>query len=132
VVATDEEIAAVASIALLHSSRSPTDHPWAGLPLRDLIERTDYRRIRAGLSESALQRWLAPRWRIQNQWLDWCDDKRTSSGFYVGQERRAPNRWVIGSIGSEEQTVHRTKSEAIAAYILRELDYWSTRPNART
>ena len=120
--ATEEEVESIARIAELHSQRAPSDHPWAGHSLTDLLELTEYRRVRVDLTEAQLEQWLAARPRAVERWLDWSEDKRTSGGCYV--QRSPAGGWQIGSMSSDQQTQYEAATTAVAAYILCELDYW--------
>jgi hypothetical protein len=125
--ATEEEIEAIARIAELHRPRGSSDHPWAGRSLADLLELTEYRRIRKELTEGQLERWLAARPQIVKRWVWWSEDKRTTCGFYL---ERLPRRgWHIVSLSSGPGAEYRTAKAAVAAYILRELDCWAGQPD---
>jgi hypothetical protein len=121
--ATDQQIEAIVLIAELHSPRELSDHPWAGRSLSDLVELTEYRKVRVSLTEPELEQWLASRPRAVERWLDWSEDKRTSDGFYV--QPSPAGGWQIGTVSSNETTRYNAASTAVAAYILRELDYWA-------
>lgn len=138
---TDEQIATVASIAYWNSIRSPdSGHPFANRSLRKLIDLSNYRGLRPHLSELVIQDWLGPRSQIQDQWIEWCADKRTSGGFYIvpasdrslGSTASPDSQWIIGSLDSDECSGYPEKSQAVAAYILRELDFWASRPWRRS
>jgi hypothetical protein len=126
---SSDDIEAIARIAELNSS-SASDHPWAGRSLTDLLTLTDYRRLRPGLAEQQLADWLDARPDIASRWVGWSEDKRTSGGFYL--RRLDDDRWQIGSLSSPSTTEYTAKSAAVAAYILRELDYWATPADERS
>jgi hypothetical protein len=123
-----EEIEAVARIAEFHSP-AESGHPWAGRSLADLLTLTEYRRLRPALTEQQLADWLAARPDVAARWMRWSEDKRTSGGFYI--RRLDDGRLQIGSLSATSTTEYRDEPAAVAAYILRELDYWATPADER-
>jgi hypothetical protein len=124
---SNDEIEKVARIAELNSL-DDSDHPWAGRSLADLLTLTDCRGIRAELREPQLAEWLGSRPRVSQRWVSWSEDKRTSSGYYIV---RSTEGWRIGSLASEATWEYAKESDEVAAYILRELDYWAAPPDKR-
>jgi hypothetical protein len=117
----EDEIEKVARIAELNS-RDESGHPWAGRSLADLLSLTEYPRIRRELHEPLLAEWLRTRPGVSRRWVHWSEDKRTSSGYYVVQMNEG---WRIGSLSSDVTWEYTNESDAVAAYILRELDHWA-------
>jgi len=92
----------------------------AGLSLKDALSRTRYRELRPQFGESDLLVHLKEHRALIEEWLLYSEDKRTDGGWYLLQD---------GSIGQ----VHRPGEElrfpslehAVAAYVVRELDFWA-------
>ena len=106
-------------LAILEIGRETTSR-GAGLSLREALSRTRYRELRSSFKEPDLLAVLEERPALMEEWLCYSEDKRTSGGWYVlrngviGQVGRPPSRVGFSSI-----------AEAVAAYVVRELDFWA-------
>ena len=91
-----------------------------GLSLRDALARADYGEVRKDLNVQELMDVIARQPHLIDEWNLYSADKRTTGGWYLNATRRE-----IGQIepkGSVEQ--FSTPEEAVAEYVLRELDFW--------
>jgi hypothetical protein len=92
----------------------------AGLSLRDALSQARFREIRPSRDESLLLAYLKDDPSPVEEWLLYSEDKRTDGGWYllrdgtVGQVRRPG-----------EEIRFPTVEQAVAAYVLRELDFWA-------
>lgn len=69
---------------------------------------------------------LADHLTMIEQWLMYSEDKRTGGGWYFMQ---AGNEWETGRVGPTglvDKTKYLSAVEACAAYVLMELDFWSS------
>jgi hypothetical protein len=113
-VEVEKELHAILRIGHETSSRG------TGLSLRDALSQARYREIRPMLDESLLVQPLRNDPTLIEEWLLYSEDKRTDGGWYllrdgtIGQVRRPG-----------EETRFPSLEQAIAAYVLRELDFWA-------
>jgi hypothetical protein len=93
-----------------------------GLSVRDALARAHYSDVRPQLSAQAFAELIRQRPRLVQEWDLYSADKRTTGGWYLNLARLE-----IGQFGRAE-SVRRFGSaeEAVAEYVLRELDFWST------
>ena len=93
----------------------------AGISLADALERTRYTEIRSSLSVDDLIHAIQRDPALIDQWIGYCEDKRTSGGWYL-----VPETFEIGQL-NRPSTVKGFDSleEAVANYVLHELDYWA-------
>ena len=93
----------------------------AGISMADALERTRYTEIRSSLSVDDLIRAIEREPALIDQWIGYCEDKRTSGGWYL-----VPETFEIGQL-NRPSTVKGFDSleEAVANYVLHELDYWA-------
>lgn len=75
-----------------------------GLSLHDAIQRSGYRELRKQFSALDLVPLIQAQPELITQWAMYSEDKRTSGGFAISE----------------------TSPEAIADYIVRELDFWAS------
>ncbi len=91
-----------------------------GLALTDAIARTDYAAYRSSFGAQDLQAVLAAHPGLIEEWLAYSDDKRTDAGWYVLRD---------GEIGQlqhpRSQRSFASIQEAVAQFIVRELDFWA-------
>ncbi len=91
-----------------------------GLALRDAIARTDYAAYRSSFGVPQVQALLAAHPALLEEWLTYSEDKRTEAGWYVLRD---------GEIGQLQnptaQRSYASTEEAVAQFIVRELDYWA-------
>jgi hypothetical protein len=96
-----------------------TSMQGVGISLREALHRTRYRDLRAGLQEADLLCLLRTHPALGKDWIEYSEDKRTSGGWYILRN---------GEIGQVDQATARVRfasiEEAVAAYVLRELDFW--------
>ena len=92
----------------------------AGLSLRDALSRIRYGERRAGFDEATLLRLVRAHPAFVEDWLAYSEDKRTSAGWYVLKNAQ------IGRVNvPESQIQFASIEEAIASYVIRELDFWA-------
>lgn len=86
--------------------------------MEQALERASYQVHRAAVSVSDLLEVLRLEPGLVEQWLCYSEDKRTTGGWYVKRN---------GEIGRvlmpESRVVFDTTPEAVAEYVLRELDH---------
>jgi hypothetical protein len=91
-----------------------------GLALRDAIARSDYGTYRSSFDAQDLQAVLTAHPALIEEWLAYSEDKRTDAGWYVLRD---------GEIGQLQnptsQRSYATIEEAVAQFIVRELDFWA-------
>ena len=91
----------------------------AGLSIRDALSRARYGELRPQFGESDLLRHLKDRPEIITDWLLYSEDKRTSGGWYLLRDG------TVGQVGQSEGEIRfPSLDEAVAAYVVRELDFW--------
>jgi hypothetical protein len=106
-------------LAILEIGRETTGRD-AGLSLHEALSHTRYREVRPLLNESNLLAVLKDRPALVEDWLAYSEDKRTSGGWYVLRSG------VIGQVGRPLSTITFSSiAEAVAAYVVRELDFWA-------
>lgn len=94
----------------------------AGLPLHEAIRRSGYEALRGGLNTADLVPLLKAHPDFVEQWLMYSEDKRTSGGFWV-----TGNPIEVGSLTATEPPLHfPSVEEAVAAFVVKEIDYWQT------
>ena len=92
-----------------------------GISLREAIQRTDYRRVRNSFDAVDLVPLVQDAPTLVKQWLMYSDDKRTDGGWWISDSPPS-----IGRVFKPELTeTFKSLDEAVAAYVVRELDYWS-------
>ena len=97
-----------------------------GLSLRDALSRVNYSAVRSQLEPGAILEVLRRNAALVDQWVMYSEDKRTSGGWYILAESRE-----IGRIGVPDSIVRFARlDEVVAAYVVRELDYWAGLPGA--
>jgi len=115
---TDAELQAVLRIGHDTSIRSAN-----GVSMEDALNRTRYRELRGELSHEKLVAALNARPQAVHDWVMYSHDKRTSGGWALEPDSCRIHR-----------PEHRNSSysfatlpDAVAAYVLHELDFWSGR-----
>ena len=92
----------------------------SGISLRDALARTRYAAYRTSFTVDDLRSLLAARQGLIEEWLAYSEDKRTRGGWYVLRDG------VIGQIDDpSSKHSYATMEEAIAQYVVRELDFWA-------
>lgn len=93
----------------------------AGLSLRDALSLTRYRELRPQFVESDLLEHLREHPELIEEGLLYSADKRTSGGWYLLEDG------TIGQVDRPgEESPFPSIEQAVAAYVVRELDFWAT------
>jgi hypothetical protein len=118
---SNDQIAEICRFAQDSSSRG------AGLSIRDLIQRCQYRDLRDHLTEEQLRQHVAAHPELIDQWSMYSGDKRTSGGWYFLREG---GDWVVGRLDGatkrSDENRYAFPEVACAAYIIKELDFWAS------
>jgi hypothetical protein len=92
----------------------------AGLPLLEALKRSGYRDHRPRFGAHEVRAALSAHPALIDEWLAYSEDKRTEAGWYVLRD---------GEIGQvlkpSAQRSYPTIEEAVAQFIVHELDYWA-------
>lgn len=89
-----------------------------GLSIADALGRVDYAAVRSQLRISEIAEVLRANPQIVEDWVLYCEDKRTDGGWYLDSENLE-----IGELGIPSSLrTFQTLEEAVAGYILAELD----------
>jgi hypothetical protein len=92
-----------------------------GLSLRDALTRTRYRELRQEFQESDLLRHLQADASLVDEWLAYSEDKRTEGGWFLLRTA------LVGQIRRPAESIQFSSLEnAVAAYVIRELDFWAS------
>jgi hypothetical protein len=91
-----------------------------GLSLRDALARVRYGELRMSFDQEDLLRLIRTDPNLVLQWIQYSEDKRTDGGWYIIEETREIAR------PRQPETKRRFSSieEAVAEYVVRELDFW--------
>ncbi len=93
-----------------------------GISLSNALSRVDYAAIRSQLRIRDIVEELRANPKLVEDWVLYCEDKRTSGGWYLNSEKLE-----IGELrNSASSRTFQTLEEAVAAYILAELDFWAS------
>jgi len=90
-----------------------------GVSVRDALRRTGYVGYRPTFKASDLLSLIAADPSLVEDWLAYSADKRTSGGWYVQRSGEIGRVSIPGS-----RMAHSSIQEAVAEFIVRELDYW--------
>jgi len=94
-----------------------------GEALRPALGRTGYATHRPNFTASEVRALLAAHPQLLEDWLAYSEDKRTEGGWYVLRD---------GEIGQvlkpASQRSYASIEEAVAQFIVRELDHWAGLP----
>jgi hypothetical protein len=92
----------------------------AGVALREALRRSGYKDHRPHFSAQDVRAVLAAHPALLDEWLAYSENKRTEAGWYVLRD---------GEIGQvlrpSSQRSYPTIEEAVAQFIVRELDHWA-------
>jgi hypothetical protein len=81
---------------------------------------TKYRDLRSAFGPKKLIPLIGGDLSLVEQWLAYSEDKRTNGGWYVTR------RGEIGRVGMPETQIRYSSIvEAIAEYVVLELDFWA-------
>jgi hypothetical protein len=93
----------------------------AGLSLRDALGRSNYKQLRASFNAEDLRPLIRKNRELIQEWIDYSADKRTDGGWYLTEQGE------IGQAGTSGSLIHfSTLDEAVAYYVVRELDFWAS------
>ena len=91
-----------------------------GISLREALSRTKYKERRSGFGAGDLRPVLAAHRELTEEWCAYSEDKRTSGGWFLLRSA------VIGRVGDpDSQTRFDSMEEAVAEYVVQELDFWT-------
>ncbi|MBI1191443.1 MAG: hypothetical protein GC200_12280 [Tepidisphaera sp.] len=92
-----------------------------GLTLRDALSQADYANLRPLFTHSDLIPLIDAHPDLAMQWLMYSEDKRTDGGFALTEQGAVGRRL---SRGNWEWTIFSSQAEAVANYVILELDFW--------
>ena len=91
-----------------------------GISLHQALSEANYTAVRGQLAASDLGPLIRARPKFIKQWLMYSADKRTNGGWYV------TDTGDVGQVTEPYETMRfESLEEAVAEYVLRELDYWA-------
>jgi hypothetical protein len=94
----------------------------AGLSMREALQKCHYIQLRNSFGPEDLLPLIRADRSLVTQWIMYSEDKRTSGGWYLIESTRE-----VGTFGPPpESFTFRSIDEAVAQYVVRELDFWST------
>jgi hypothetical protein len=97
-----------------------------GISLHDAIRRSRYKDLRAGFGPQDLRPFLTSHRDMLEVWFAYSEDKRTDGGWYITRSG------VLGRLGDPSSRVHfGSLEDAVAEYVVRELDFWANLSNGR-
>ncbi len=88
-----------------------------GESLQQLVAKSGYFDASQELSATAVEGRLRSDPWLVDQWFRFCEDKRTSAGWYVVEDN---HRFVVGQVGGQS-IVFADRVAACAEYIVREI-----------
>jgi hypothetical protein len=92
----------------------------AGLSLREALDRIHYKDRRAAFGPDDLRLVLKAHQELLEEWFAYSENKRTSGGWYLLRSGK------IGCVaGPKSQMQFDSVEEAVAEYVVRELDFWA-------
>jgi len=92
-----------------------------GVSLREALARCEYKSVRQNFGPRDLLPLVNSDKKIIEAWIAYSEDKRTSGGWYI--ERRGR----IERIDKPQAPLQfSTIAEAVANYVVRELDFWDS------
>ena len=110
----DAQLFAVLRIARDTSMRG------AGLSLREALARTRYAELRPSFGPADLLPLIKADATVTDEWISYSMDKRTGGGWYITEEGE------IGRLDAPQATIRFDSiEEAVAEYLVRELDDWA-------
>ena len=90
-----------------------------GISLRDALARTRYKELRQNFGPKELVPLIDTHPALVGEWVAYSEDKRTSGGWYL-----LDNGEVGRSDHPELREQFDSTPEAVAEYVVRELDFW--------
>jgi len=92
-----------------------------GVSLRQALSRVNYLEARRQFDAKDLLPLIQERRQLIDQWILYSADKRTRGGWYVTEAGE------VGQVNDPNSIMHFASiEEAVAEYVLRELDFWVT------
>jgi hypothetical protein len=92
-----------------------------GISMKEALKRSSFDELRNAFGPQDLVPMLSVNPELMQDWLRFCQDKRTRGGCCVFE-----NSFEVGVLGSSEFTVRFDSLEAaVADFVVCELDYWS-------
>ncbi len=90
--------------------------------IKDLLKETGYCDIYDLISEISIAEVLSTNLQAVNYWLEYSEDKRTSSGWYFKKSKN--ETYIVGKIDMTEtsEVTFTDKFKACAAFIKREIE----------
>ena len=111
---TEEKILAILRVGHVVSKRGE------GLSLRNALFHADYVEARKHFDAQDLLSVILKRRELIEQWLRYSEDKRTSCGWYL------MDTGEVGRAAEPNEPLHfGSIEEAVAEYVIRELDDWA-------
>jgi len=93
-----------------------------GISLRDALHRSAYRSLRGRFNAEDLVPLVRENPAFIDRWIAYSEDKRTPGGWWLRLDPPS-----IGQVEDPGNTLlFRTREDAVAEYVIRELDFWST------
>jgi len=91
-----------------------------GVSMRQALSRVDYVEARKQFEPQDLVPLIQAHQELIDQWLMYSEDKRTRGGWYVTEAGD------VGQVDDPDSIMHFASiEEAIAEYVVLELDYWA-------
>ena len=88
--------------------------------MREALKAAGYAEHRSSFTKADLLPILAANLEIIEQWLSYSEDKRTDGGWYIRRNGK------IGRVlRPETERVFASIHEAVAEYVVLELDFWA-------
>ena len=88
------------------------------ISLRDALLRSNYRRLRSEFGPAALVPLIRGNPDIAKQWVQYSEDKRTGSGFWIKADS-----FEVGALNLNQPTIrYPSLEEAVAEFVVKDLD----------
>lgn len=91
-----------------------------GVSLREALRRTDYENRRQKFGAADLIPIIETHRYYIQEWIMYSEDKHTSGGWWIEEKPL-----LIGNLKSRETISFDSTEQAIAEYVIRELDFWA-------
>lgn len=92
----------------------------AGLSLSEALRQVRYADRRASFGPADLRPLIIAHPEVSESWFAYSEDKRTSGGWYL-----LPSGEIGRVSDPESATRFESLEEAVAEYVVRELDFWA-------
>ena len=89
----------------------------AGISLREALTLACYEELRPGFGAQDLLPLIQEHPTLVEEWVAYSEDKRTDGGWYL-------LNLEVGRVTSNEKFSFDSVEEAVANYVVRELDFW--------